>query len=370
MKPVPAFSLALAGFGIQLVATRGSENEQNAGEHPLLAALRQADSLLEQELSATFDIRTSEQFRNPDCAQQTTMCTYTSIDGMKALSRIYSYDRDLPYQATEGPGCQVSTILPNGTLHFWRGFRMDTLWLGGVSWKRLESEPLTVTPQGLITHPEGVIACQSPYTRLEKHSLGNFKSMPVFDQFQMALGRGFSKHLQRVKSDRLLMNGLRELAVDGQWGEGSPGEWILRVTTGVDPPLVREAEFFGAQGVRWTKCADDPADGSPSRDICFIHDPLLCIQSTGLMRLGGLSLAEKGSITYSPNSPHPQEARSIDFALVDFSTRPNRFHVNQVRARVSGPFPVHIYMTDYTGPSPVEFPVKWVDLVHSPDDPE
>ena len=369
------FRVALTGVSFLVVATLGSENEQNPSkyeeqlfnqgewEHPLLVALRRADAVLEREFSATFDMGIPEQFLNPDCAEQTTICTYTSIDGIKGLSQVFSYDLDLPYQGTEGRGCQVSTTLPNGALHFWRGLREDKLWFNDVSVKYLESEFLVISPEG------GVIdqgPHKGPHARLEKHSLGNFKSMPVFDQFQMALGRGFSKHLQRVKSDRLLTNGLRELVVEGQWGEASPGEWVLRVATDVDPPLVREAEFFGIHGVRWTKCADAPAGGEPRGGICFVHDPFLCIQNTGLVECDNLSLAEKGLIMYSPNSPDPHAAHGIDFTLVDFSTKPDRVLMNRLRARLSGPFPVGTYMIDYTGPTPVQFPVEVMDLVPSP----
>lgn len=368
------FRVALTGVSFVVVATLGSGNEQEAmkceervvnqgeGEHPLLAALRRGDAVLEGEFSATFEMGIPEEFRNPDCAQETTICTYTSIDGIKGLSQIYSYDRDLPYQGTGGRGCQVSTSLPNGALYFWRGLREDKLWSNDVSVKYLESEPLMVSPEGLVISPEGVVTCQGPHTYLEKHSLGNFKSMPVFDKFQMALGRGFSKHLQRVKSDRLLTNGLRELVVDGQWGEASPGEWVLRVATDVDPPLVREAEFFGTHGVRWTKCADDLTDGSPWRGICLVHDPYLCIQNTGTVECDNFSFGEKGSILYSPNSPYPDEAHGVDLTLVDFSTKADQVHLNRLRARLSGLFPFRTYMIDYTGPTPVQFPVEMLDL--------
>jgi len=372
------FRVALTGVSFLVVATLGSENEQDAlkyedrlvnqgeSEHPLLAALRRGDAVLERDFSATFDFGTPAQFRNPDCAQQTIICTYTSMDDIKGLSQIFSYDRDLPYQGTQGRGCQVSTTLPNGALYFWRGIREDKLWFNDVSVKYLESEHLTISPEGLVIYPEGGIVCEGPHTHLEKHSLGNFKSMPVFDQFQMALGRGFSKHLQRVKSDRPLANDLRELVVDGEWGEGSPGEWVLRIATNVDPPLVREAEFFGTHGVRWTQCADAPTDGSPWRSICLVHDPSLCIQNTGLVERDNFSLGEKGSIMYSPNSPYPDDANGIDFTLVDFSTKPDPVHICRLRARLSGPFPLRTYMIDYTGPTPVQYPVKVLDLAISP----
>lgn len=171
-----------------------------------------------------------------------------------------------------------------------------------------------------VVDPNGRIVRTYDHATLWRWSLDRPYSVYQFNQLQIAMGRGFSKHLGTVKSAKSLSSGLVKVTSKGSQGPGFEGRWELTIDPNSDF-LVREAVFT--------------PDG--------MNKPITTVTSSGVMEKDGIMLAKYGTLKYS-NFPH----YSIEVTDISKVVGPNKLY-EEVLSRLNSPLPPGASVIDLRG---------------------
>ena len=91
--------------------------------------------------------------------------------------------------------------------------------------------------EGFRVAPDGTVAAleHSRHVSLYRFPIGSPDSLYEFDQFRLAVGRGFAKHLRNVRAERVVDDTRRELLAEGGYGSGfTHGEWKVLLEEALD----------------------------------------------------------------------------------------------------------------------------------------
>ena len=159
--------------------------------------------------------------------------------------------------------------------------------------------------------------------------LGNINHMFEFNQFELAVGRGFSKHLKTVTSIKSLSSGLMKVISHGSHGSGLKGNWELILDPNSDW-LVREATLT--------------TDGHKK--------PKIVISSSGVIVKDELKMAKYGTFRYS-------NLLELSVEVTDISKVVGTNTLNEeVLSRLNSPMPPGSVIMDMRGEKPVITTVK------------
>jgi len=177
--------------------------------------------------------------------------------------------------------------------------------------------------------PNGQVVKTGDNTLLHRWPSGDPDNIYQFRQFQLAMGRGFSRHLGIVTSLKSLSSGGIKVKSEGSYGQGLNGSWELILDPNSDY-LVREALFT--------------MDTAPK--------PTIIVTSTGVMMKDGIKIAKHGTFKYS-------NSLEASFEVTDISkvVGPNLLY-EEVLSRLNSPLPPGSLISDLRGEKPIRTTVK------------
>jgi hypothetical protein len=155
---------------------------------------------------------------------------------------------------------------------------------------------------------------------LHRWPINNPYSTYQFKYYQFPMGRGFSRHLGSVKSEKSLSSGLLKVTSQGSHGPGLNGTWELTIDPNSDY-LVREAIFTMEGELKPTKV----------------------ITSSGVIENDGIRLAKCG--TYKSSSGFELSIKMTDISKV---VGPNKLY-EEVLSCLNSPLPPGTSIIDHRG---------------------
>jgi hypothetical protein len=272
---------------------------------------------LSQAFTAVFEIRVDKDFPlGPDRGGYTMTCRYTASQSTEALSVETRYDADPVYQPPGTPWMRDLDFDVDGNMIVSRKLREVSLSTADFNRTYQKEEMLLVSPSGEVVNAGShVIVFKYPVGEREE-------SLYHFNKFAMVAGRGFKAELEGVKAERVLADGIHELACTVHYAPGSRGDWFLYV----DPQegnLVRKADMF-----------------FPGRDRPSTH-----VENRGIMRKDGLTLATGGSVSFRGDEEH---SYVLNVSVIAFSAQADLELLDRIRAVVRGPYPPGTEIMDRT----------------------
>lgn len=209
-----------------------------------------------------------------------------------------------------------------------------------ILWRSLEKKVLSDRETNRVydvqelnrVSPESQALEKTRHTQVYEYAPGNLDSIFEVQQMEAASGRGFSKHIERLKDVEIDAWGNLRLHAAGDFGKGRTGEWRLAYNPKNDY-LVSEADL-------WVANLDRPAVRIITHGTPFTKN--------------GFTFASKGTIRFARSGG--QEYR-VEFSLLDYLPgKPDR---DQLRSllEIAKPVPPGIEVVDYTGPVPRRYKV-------------
>ena len=202
-----------------------------------------------------------------------------------------------------------------GNLIVWRSLEKYILFTPDRNETIERIKSFYVDPNGILVNKGGM------QTKLFRYPIGSTNHMFEFNQFELAVGRGFSKQLKSVTPVKSLSSGLMEVTSQGSYGPGIPqGHWELTL----DPNssfLVKKATFT-PEGV---------------------DKPTVQVTSSGIMKKDELTIAKYGTFKYS-------DLLEIDVEVTDISkvVGENELY-EEVLYYLNSPLPQGSDITDFRG---------------------
>lgn len=316
------------GDGPPSTSRETTSPNENRGER--LRSLTALDSALDRPITVVFEISVPFSLLGPDVGPHREKCTFTATRDVRTMIVETQYDRDPIYHQPGTGGADPSDFDNQGNLLVSRSIRKQALSTAEINIMSDEQEGFRVAPDGTVTVLE-----QSRHVSLYRFPIGSPDSLYQFDQFRLAVGRGFAKHLRNVRTERVIDDKRRELVADGNYSSGFTGEWKLLLEQAEDTNVVRQAEFF--------------VEGNPN--------PIRKVKTAGFLRRGEIALASEGWISYT-------RGQDRDFILnvrvLNISPDPDMKQVAELRKALSPPFPAETKIIDMgaepspqtTGPAP------------------
>lgn len=282
--------------------------------------LRAADAFIAAPFTASFEMRRSASWFDPDQGDMVMSCVLTSANGELGLSVVNNYERAPRYQAPRTPGYERIDFDKLANLIVWRS--LESFALSSADLNRVWD-----LQQMSRVSPAGGVINSYVLPQVYDHALGNPDGVYQADQFWLALGRGFSRHVREIRAQQSTPDGLTETRAGGGFGSGLSGEW---------------------------KITSDPARGGLVRSAVLIEDagyiPSITVRTFGSIEVApGVILPTSGEIVFDH---HDTWEDKIEVTLIGFSSTPNLDHLQQLRAKLTAPLPPGVEYIDYRGSEP------------------
>lgn len=252
-------------------------------------------------------------------------CALSRTEHAFAMKMIYHYEHP-PTFAHIGSNNDYRPVDydADGNLIVWRTLEKYILSTPERNDNIEKLKSLFVAPNGKVLHKSG------NHTRLTRFPIGNPNNMYEFNMYQLATGRGFSRHLRTVTSVESLSSCLTKVTATGSYWSSLPGTWELTLDANSDY-LVRKA-ILTPHGL----------------DI-----PAIEVTSTGLVAKDLLKIARNGKATSLNVFEFLLEVRDISKVVA-----PNVVY-EEVLSRLNSPLPSgKAEIMDYRGEKTVRIPVK------------
>ncbi len=209
---------------------------------------------------------------DPDQGIKISQSKITVSPEAMALEMINSFDKDPVYKNMGTLDYHNYDYNPDGDLIIWRTLSKYAVSdkEGNLSIQQLQSCN--------INELRKVSKLEPRYRRTE-FSIGSSDNVYEYVHILMGSGRNFTSYLEEVESIEELSDGNLEIEGTGNYGPGNNGRWKLVVDI-ENEYLVRKAEYF-------------PKGGT---------ETYLSIETEGIIKGNGLSVAAKGTLKFSfPN---------------------------------------------------------------------
>jgi len=301
--------------------------------HPALVALRRADADFDRACSGAFEIAVPARASpGPDLGKHAEACRFSTAAGIRALLLETRYEHDPEFRPQGQGGLAAMDYDGDGNLIVWRRVRKSGLSTPELNRTLDEQEVLLIAPNGEVLN-------RLQNSMLWLYDIGSPDSTYELDQFRLATGRGLAAYLQSVNSAEVRSDGLEELRCAGNYGPAMTGEWRLVVDVEAGY-LVREARLL----------REDP------------DWPVVRVQSSGLFRREGITLAADGVLTYARR---PGDDFELAITVRDLAARADDRLVEQFRTRLTVPLPDNAVIIDerrgaskvyHSGEAPADLP--------------
>lgn len=264
------------------------------------------------------------QFNDPNQGMVLMDCTVTRTEEGCAMKITNYYEHPPVFAARTKPG--------DGSGHDYRDFDYDH---DGnlIVWRTMGKYILSTPDRNdtlekvrvFLVDPNGQIVETGDNIKLHRWPIGSLDSMYEFRQFQLSVGRGFSKHSGAITSIETLPSGYKKVISKGLGG----GHWELTI----DP----KSDYLVRKGIltsEWTS------------------EPTIEVTSSGIIEKNGLRIAKYG--TYK-SSAMPE----LSFEVTDISKVVGRNELyEEVQSRLIEPLPKGAGIIDLRGEKPVRSTVK------------
>lgn len=294
------------------------------GGEELASLLRQKDQLYHSGgYKVSFVVAGPNPFKDPNQGMVIKDCTATcTAEGSFAMKVTFYYEHPPVY------------LSPGSAYYARYGYDRNGNY---IVWRSLEEQILSThdrndTIQKLRAHsidPNNQIVETGDNVLLYRFPIDKPYRMYQFNQYEMGMGRGFSRHLGAVKSTKLLSSGLLRVASEGSYGGGFQGTWELTLDPNSDS-LVRKAVFT-------PKGADKP---------------ITEVTTSGVVTRDGLTMAKYGVLKHTGFVELSIEVTGI-YKVVG----PNHFYA-EVFTNVTKPLPIGAVIMDFRGKEPVRTTVR------------
>lgn len=273
----------------------------------------------------SFVITTQDnQFRDPNQGMVFKECEATwAKEGCFAMKITYHYEHPPVFGPLGSRRYEPIDYDKDGNLIVWRSLEKH-IFFGPDRNEEIEKiQSFFVDPNGMLVNKGGT------QTKLFRYPIGNTNHMFEFNQFALAVGRGFSKQLKTVTSVKSLSSGLMEVISHGSRDPRFQGTWELTIDSNSNY-LVRKA-IYTPNG-----------RGSPT----------IVVTSTGVIAESGATLAKYGTFKYSNLIELSVEVTDIS-KVVD----PNKLY-EEVLSRLNSPLPIGASIFDMRGEKPIRTTVE------------
>lgn len=291
----------------------------------LLNLLKEKDQLVESNsFEISFVIRKNAMSFDPNQGIVAMDCNATwTQDGSCAMKVLYRYEKEIPVFVPPGSRpYQPADYDEHGNLIIWRVLEKHIL--SDVNYSDANHNDTLEKLRVFFIDPNGQVVKTGDNTLLHRWPAGDPANIYEFRQFQLAMGRGFSRHLGTVTSLKSLFSGGIKVTSEGSYGQGLNGSWELILDPNSDY-LVREALFT--------------VDTAPK--------PTIIVTSTGVMMKDGIKIAKHGTFKYS-------NSLEVSFEVTDISkvVGPNLLY-EEVLSRLDSPLPAGARIYDLRSKKPV-----------------
>jgi hypothetical protein len=308
------------GTAVLLVFSLAGYSSEINGQSDLLSVLRQKDPALnEGAYAVSFTMAGQANLDDPNQGMVFMDCRAMHTELVTLAMKItYRYEKDPVFVRPGSRGYEPGDYY-KGQLVVWRSVEKYVL-----------SSPMRNTAIERLRYSRidrnNRVASSSETNMCFYWPVGVDDSTRQFRQFQLSVGRGYSKHLTHAVSTEL-SGGLIRTTVDGSYG--SEGSWELSVDPNSDY-LVRGA-FYRFKGQEL---------------------PSVITRNSGLLSKGNIRIAKYGTFQ-SPVLRLSTEATNIE-------TEPSeiRRFLDEVTAALDSPLPVGTSILDFRSGQPVRTRVK------------
>ena len=247
-------------------------------------------------------------------------CQVTNDGASQALKCDYRYPRDPVYRASDVLGYGPVDYDLNSNLILWRETKKHGLSAADNNSSYVELDMHRVDKAG------GVIEKIS-YVQLQRYRPGDADNLYEISHIFMALGGGFSEHLERITETKALRSGSLHVVAQGSYGPTLRGTWKLVVDPEADY-LVQNASFV--------------KDGT--------SEPLLTFESSGIFRAAGVpALARRGVMRRRLRADFVYE---ISVELQSYVPGPDPRLLDEARKRVTSALPDGAEIIDLSSQPP------------------
>ena len=263
------------------------------------------------------------QFKDPNQGEIFMNCESTWMgENIFAMKVIYEYEHN-PIYAPRGICNYTGYDYDNkGNLIVWRTLEKDII---STPDRNETLEKIRV----FFIDPNNKIVETGDNIQVHRFKIGDTNNKYQYNQFELATGRGFSKHLGVDASITLLPPRLTEITSRGSWYGSSQGNWKLTVDP-VSDNLVRGAIFTMNTATR----------------------PSIEVTTSGVIEKDGIKMAKFGNVTRSSAS-----TLNIEITGISDATGGNELY-KEVSSCLNQPLPKGAGIIDLTGTKPVRSTVK------------
>jgi len=263
-------------------------------------------------------VRNAKMF-DPDQGLVFMNCQVTWTKESFAMKITYHYEHPPVFAPIGTRNYKAFDYDREGNLIVWRSLENYVVFAPDRNDKVEKIKAFFVDPNGILVDKGGT------QTILQRFPAGNRDSIYEFDQFQLAAGRGFSRHLGNVTSVKTLTSGLMKTTSQGSFGGPSlQGTWELAVDPNSDY-LAREA-VFTIEGM------DRPSQVTTSSSVVAKDE---------------IRLARSGTYKYSNILELSIEVTDISKVVGE-----NKLY-NEVLSHLNSPLPSGSEIMDHRGEKPV-----------------
>ncbi len=243
-----------------------------------------------------------------DIGPHTELCTYSAFGDLRAMTVETTYERDPVFRDLGQVVGQRPDLDDDGNQIVTRPLHKEGLSGPSTSKAYIMSEQLRVRPGS------NRIAMRFKSASVDTYPDQSNNSIYRLFWLRQAVACPLASDVERIMGIRPLAKGGHEVEARGLMGGAGPAEWRLNIAPEAKGCIPREA-FITFAG----------------------HDRPTCLVKTfGRLDYGGFVLAERGSVTISPDSP--QEYR-MDIRLLVVSREGAEEHIRAVEKRLDGAIP-------------------------------
>lgn len=303
---------------LALAAVSAGAAEPPAGK-ALLSALHAAEAELSTGYTLAVEVRTPAHPFDPAQGIEVRKGRLSHDGETVALETTSTYDRRPLYRRLGEADYQQLDFDGESNLLLWRHRAKVGLRAAGVNASLSEVTLLRISPGGQVLE-------RTEHTQLFRFPLGSRDNLPEVPQILMALGSGFSEHLDEVREVRAAGDTSLELRADGSFGRTLLGEWRLTMEREAD--VVRAATFTRAGATQ----------------------PLVEVWTEGTLESGGLVLAQRGRVRHLLRAP--ATFFEISVSATQLSPKADRSLIGRARRQVDSKLPRGAEIIDYNTTPP------------------
>ncbi len=290
----------------------------------LLSLLSEKDQISESVGYKTSFVMTTQnnQFNDPNQGIVFMDCKATwTVEGLFAMKITYNYEHPPVFAPPSSRGYK-SYDYYDGNLIVWRTLKKYTL-------SAPERNDTLEKIRAFVVDPNGEILKTHDKMVLHRFLIDRPDNMYQFNQFRMAVGRGFSRHLGTVTSLKSLSSGGIKVTSEGSYGQGLNGSWELTLDPNSDY-LVRKAIFT--------------MDGADK--------PTIITTSSGVTMKDAIKVANRGVYKFVG-------VREVSVEVMEISkvVGQNKIY-EEVLLHLDSPLPTGSLISDLRGEKPIRTIVK------------